>query len=641
MKKFKYLLAFPLMALTAFVGTSCDDEEETARMDPPSIEVGEVTLASATEPDAVVTVTPSANTETWYWKCEETGASSTSYTAVEGNEETRLTIPIRLDTDYTLTVYAENSQAKSEEVTKEFNIASASVEGDLVTFEIKHLSALSVDVEVSKSVKCSRYAIGAVPKYAGYTDSEGNPVPVYDESDFIESAKTSLDPNPDYPYQSYNTSDESGTFTELTLLKGSAKADVNTGLMFSQGETYVVAVYALDANGEGTLYTQEFDVPEMDVTKGQVAVDIRVTDEDMTQTSVSATFSASADCAKIITSIVHKSTLDQSDFDSMTPEEQAAFLAGNTAQVPQPYTGEFRRTFDTAFSPDTDFVIWAVPVDTEGNIGQVAIYEGATPGMNLSGTGRITAATVSQTTYENVDISLTLNEDARQVRLLFLSTGDFNSAVGSSWEDLEWIMSDADTYSHLWTVYEASQAGDIVIPVGEARYGASFYIYAVTVDANGGISEVQNIVTLAGGTSETYATLPEPSDEGQLSFDGTGEITFTVISEEDADGSINLDFKIEKGSGTVRAWYMRDNQSLTPEQAVLAAQQTFADSYPDLPFMWEATFDADGSFTGRCEYMLSPGNGFPGEFLLVITQDAAGAYSVAHVYEAGSTLAQE
>lgn len=250
MKKF-FSWMLPAIAMLAFVGTSCNDDDEGARIEPPTIKVGEISLESETSSNVVVTVTPSENTETWYWKCEETGGETDSYVSVKGSEETQLSIPIELDKDYTLAVYAENAAGKSEEVTKQFKMPSASVSGDLVTFEIKNLSALSVDVEVKKSAECTRYAIGAVSKFA---NTGGGEDMNYDDDTFIESAQRSLNPNSDYPFQPYNTSDSDGIFTELTLNKAKLQSDPdNTGLIFTPGQVYVVGIYALNASGEGTL----------------------------------------------------------------------------------------------------------------------------------------------------------------------------------------------------------------------------------------------------------------------------------------------------------------------------------------------------------------------------------------------------
>ena len=77
---------------------------------------------SADNTKAVVTVTPSDDTEKWYWKCEPKGESAAAYTAVTGKEETKLEIPIDIDKDYVLTVYAENESGKSQEAVKEVHL---------------------------------------------------------------------------------------------------------------------------------------------------------------------------------------------------------------------------------------------------------------------------------------------------------------------------------------------------------------------------------------------------------------------------------------------------------------------------------------------------------------------------------------
>lgn len=633
MKNLKYLLAFPVLALAAVMGTACDDENEEPRMELPSIEVGEVALASETESKVVVTVTPSENTETWYWKCEAVAGETASYTSVAGHEKTELSIPIALDRDYTLTVYAENELGKSEEVAKDFRIASADLKGELVSFEIKHLSAVSVDVEVKKNIKCTRYAIGAVPKYS---DMDGAQAENYDEATFIESAQRSLNPDPDYPFQAYNTSDESGVFTELTLNKASAAEGVNTGLVFTSGETYVVGVYALDAAGEGKLFTQEFVVPDMDVTKGTSEVKITVNEEDMTLTSVAATFSADANCAKIITSIVHKSTLVNSKFYEMEEAEKLVYLASNTAQCPQPYTGEFRREFQTEFSPNTEYVIWAVPVDVDGNIGKVVYHEGVTPGFSLDGKGEITAAAITQTSYESVNISLTLNEEAEKVRLIFLDAMSFGTNVGN---DLNWVMYD-ESLKHLWVEekeFDASEAGNIV--VDSYSPGAYYCVYAATVDAEGKVSEPVNVAVLAGVGADNdgyFASMPEPEAEG-ITFDGTGELEVTANeSDVDGDGMFNADFEVTLGNNTQKAYYIRVGEGFNTEEDINAAAQEAFANYPDEigPSAHELEFEG-GTTTFSLDYMLPYDSSWGGALVIFVTEDVNGKLAISNVYVAG------
>ena len=60
----------------------------------------------------------------------------------------------------------------------------------------------------------------------------------YTKSGFISSAKSSVDPDPFYPLQSYNWSDKSTTFPERLLLKNTlATSDESEGLDVSTNRT--------------------------------------------------------------------------------------------------------------------------------------------------------------------------------------------------------------------------------------------------------------------------------------------------------------------------------------------------------------------------------------------------------------------
>ena len=94
---FKTML--PILAMAACVWASCsDDKDDPTPGKPalPTIAVSEPAL-SADNAKAVVTVTPSEETEKWYWKCEPKGQSAAAYTAVTGKEEAKLEIPIDMD----------------------------------------------------------------------------------------------------------------------------------------------------------------------------------------------------------------------------------------------------------------------------------------------------------------------------------------------------------------------------------------------------------------------------------------------------------------------------------------------------------------------------------------------------------------
>ena len=186
-----------------------------------------------------------------------------------------------MDVTYTLTAYAENETGKSKEVSKEFTFKSEDVMTELVEFEVKNLSAFSMDVVVKKSAKCAKYVIGATPKgYMGTNLETGAEeyVEIYKEATFIENAETSLNPDESYPMQPYNWSDVSATFTERTLSRYALKdKDISEskGIILRSLDVdeikMIIAVYALDAEGNSKVYTQEITIPEPEIT-GQVVV---------------------------------------------------------------------------------------------------------------------------------------------------------------------------------------------------------------------------------------------------------------------------------------------------------------------------------------------------------------------------------
>mgnify|MGYP000523796309 CR=1 FL=1 len=59
----------------------------------------------------------------------------------------------------------------------------------------------------------------------------------------------------------------------------------------------IIAVYALDAEGNSKVYTQEITIPEPEIT-GQVAVSIDVPKDKIKMRSFEATFTADANCSR-------------------------------------------------------------------------------------------------------------------------------------------------------------------------------------------------------------------------------------------------------------------------------------------------------------------------------------------------------
>ena len=553
----------PILAMAACVWASCsDDKDDPTPGKPalPTIAVSEPAL-SADNAKAVVTVTPSEETEKWYWKCEPKGQSAAAYTAVTGKEETRLEIPVDMDVTYTLTVYAENETGKSKEVSKEFTFKSEDVMTELVEFEVKNLSAFSVDVVVKKSAKCTKYVIGAINKGYMGQDLEGDGgdkyVEIYKEETFIEDAEISLNPNADYPMQPYNWSDVSATFTEKTLARYALKdKDISEskGIILRSLEAdeiqVIIAVYALDAEGKAKVYTKEITVPEPELT-GQVAVTIDVPKDKIKMRSFEATFTADANCSRIHVGQSSAGLIASGgkSFADMTEDEICASIVRLGAEVPLAYTGAFSKEFASKdMEPNTSYIVYAIPIDKEGKIGKV-VYKSVTTGTPVyDGTGEITSVTFpDQISPKKLLVDISVSSNVEFVRVLC------KDGTGPGSLDLNTIMADEDSRNVHWYEYAVTDLPKLKTEDNDGGLyivypGSTYYLRAVTIDKDGKLSEIIDLVEKAGKGSSGIQTKAVEEVPSLTDWTGNGALTLSVESTGTTDdGMYTADLKVTKG----------------------------------------------------------------------------------------------
>ena len=605
---FKTML--PILAMAACVWASCsDDKDDPIPGKPalPTIAVSEPAL-SADNAKAVVTVTPSEETEKWYWKCEPKGQSAAAYTAVTGKEEAKLEIPIDMDVTYTLTAYAENETGKSKEVSKEFTFKSEDVMTELVEFEVKNLSAFSMDVVVKKSAKCAKYVIGATPKgYMGTNTTTGEEeyVEIYKEATFIENAETSLNPDESYPMQPYNWSDVSATFTERTLSRYALKdKDISEskGIILRSLEVdeikMIIAVYALDAEGNSKVYTQEITIPEPEIT-GQVVVSIDVPKDKIKMRSFEATFTADANCSRIHVGQSSAGLIASGgkSFDNMTEEEICASIVRLGAEVPLAYTGAFSKEFASKdMEPNTSYIVYAIPIDKEGKIGKV-VYKSVTTGTPVyDGTGEITSVTFpDQVTPEKLLVDISVNDKVEFVRVLW----DMGTGPGSL--DLKTIMADEDSRNVHWHEYATADLPKLKTEDNNGGLyitspGSTYYLRAVTVDKDGKLSEIIDLVEKANKGTNGIKTKEEEPEISVTDWEGTGKLTLTVVSTgtNEETGLYTADLKVVKGENTKQVYMVKWSGE---------AQPTDIDNYiKELPYF--VNFDPEAGAVGVVSIVL-------------------------------------
>lgn len=582
----------PILAMAACVWTSCSDDKDKNDPTPekpalPTITVSEPAL-SADNTKAVVTVTPSDDTEKWYWKCEPKGESAAAYTAVTGKEETKLEIPIDIDKDYVLTVYAENESGKSQEAVKEFIFKYEDLMDELVEFEIKNLSAFSMDVEVKKGAKCAKYVIGAIIKGYMGTDETGQPKyeEIYKEATFIEDAELSLNPNKDYPMQPYNWSDVSATFNEQTLVRSAlqdkdiseSKGIILTALDTDETEV-VVAIYAVDAEGKGTVFTKEVTVPDAELN-GQVVASIEIPAGKIALRSFEATFTADANCAKMIVGQTDAGAIAKNsgkDFTEMTVAEIEASILKLGASVPVAYTQPFSKEFASKdMVPNTKYYVYAIPIDKQGKLGKI-VYTGVTTGRpTFEGVGSITSVSFpEQTSPEKLLVDISVNENTTAVRVFWETSVPAN---------LDWIMVDEASSNVQWTEYKVEDLGKLKTEENNGGLyilspGSTYHLRAVTVDKDGKLSEIVDLVAKAGqGNDGIQTKAAEVEAPKEADFSGNGALTLTVVSAEGTAATL----KVEKGANTKKV-YMLKGTDMVPAgvDAYVKEQDFFKDFTPD------------------------------------------------------------
>lgn len=647
---FKTML--PILAMAACVWASCsDDKDDPTPGKPalPTIAVSEPAL-SADNAKAVVTVTPSEETEKWYWKCEPKGQSAAAYTAVTGKEEAKLEIPIDMDVTYTLTAYAENETGKSKEVSKEFTFKSEDVMTELVEFEIKNLSAFSMDVVVKKSAKCAKYVIGATPKgYMGTNLETGEDeyVEIYKEATFIENAETSLNPDESYPMQPYNWSDVSATFTERTLSRYALKdKDISEskGIILRSLDVdeikMIIAVYALDAEGNSKVYTQEITIPEPEIT-GQVAVSIDVPKDKIKMRSFEATFTADANCSRIHVGQSSAGLIASGgkSFDNMTEEEICASIVRLGAEVPLAYTGAFSKEFASKdMEPNTSYIVYAIPIDKEGKIGKV-VYKSVTTGTPVyDGTGEITSVTFpDQVTPEKLLVDISVNDKVEFVRVLW----DMGTGPGSL--DLKTIMADEDSRDVHWHEYATADLPKLKTEENNGGLyitspGSTYYLRAVTVDKDGKLSEIIDLVAKANKGDNGIQTKAVEEVPSTTDWTGNGALTLSAenIGSTD-DGMFTADLKVTKGENTKQVYMIKWADEAKPNgiEDFVKELGFFTDFDPEAKPTGAVSIVLDGNTaetTTTEAFMVEYDAYWGGDARIYVTLDNDGKLSIANWY---------
>lgn len=565
-------------------------------------------------------VTPSEDTDHWFW-----GTKDGESTREEGAEPKSVSFKVEYDVAYTFEFVAANKA----DVTNEPTVVEFTVISPVADIAIENLTAYTLDAVVTKKEHCVRYVAGAVHTSA------------FDRNVFIEQAQASLNPDPSYPFAVFNSATESRTFSEQDLVRNSrTDSDENAGIILLPDTSFTIAVYGEDADGNYNVVTKEVIIPKAEIN-GDLGITIAM--NEITETSASATVTADAPC-KVLFGLYDPAIADSDTdnpfvFEDATDDEIKSFFATTVQAVPTVYTEPITTTLNNRLEIDHKYYAYAIAINA-GKIGQVAYTSFTTKRPTLTGTAKITAATIeAQTSHETLTVKVTPDANATKVRIYAAPTADHSAYA----DNLDYVM-DADGYQNYREEY-AIVDGVATAQIDIYHPGDNYYIYASAVDSTGHAGPIVCVSRMAGYDTDYYTTIEEVVEEGALSYYGTGTAVLTASEISEADERVSVTLTATEFSSNVdKVWFMRLSSCMIDEieSRVKANLSEYAETGKVIGSVKSVTEgvaykyvdDLSNSFNPKYEALLKYDNSFGGDIVVMVILDTAGKVNI-HSYFAG------
>lgn len=571
-------------------------------------------------------VTPSEDTYRWYWgpRYDVTGEPQVP-TEYNDNEPRTVSYAIEYDVNYTFTFGAVNAINKGVAKEVEFSVMSPCVD-----IAIENLTAFTIDAIITMKDHCTRYVAGAVHTNA------------YNRNTFIEQAKSSLNPNEDYPFAVFNSATENRTFSEQDLVRNSLiTSDDNAGLLLVPGTSYTIAVYGENSEGMSSVVTKEFVVPAAELN-GNIGIEINVS--DIEETSAVVNISATEACKMIFgymdPTITKADTDNPFDFEGKSDDEIREYIVSMAHDIPMFYTEPIKRTLSHQLAIGGTYYAYAIAIKN-GKIGNAEFTKFTTKVPSLTGIAKVTSAEIlEQTTHETLTVVLTTDSNAKKVRLYAAPATDHASYK----DNLEYIM-DANSYQNYREEYAVTN-GIATAIVNIYHPGSDYFMYAVAVDGEGKAGEMVCVTTLAGLDTEYYTTIEEIAEELNVSLDGTGTVDMVVTVTGQTDDRISVTINTDSRSANAETvWLIRYNGMISeiednvryafrdyPNGNILGSYKEafvgFPCKYEDGGSSWDPKYEALQEYTSQ----------WGGDVIVAVVLDTEGKLNIYSYYAAGGSV---
>lgn len=484
-------------------------------------------------------------------------------------------------------------------------IGSSKDKMELVDFNVINVSAFSFDAEIHKGASCLKYVAAAYRK------------DIYNEKEFIEAAKQAFDPDSRYkPLKP--------TYYEDAIIP---EKNLNIhSLSTIDGSKFILAVCAMDDLGGMKVYTKEFTIPSPSV-QSTASATINVDSETLRFDHFDFSVRSGYTTAKIVVGYSNIDWLQgfsRAGFEAKSDADKQAYVMKQYQNLPDTYTSQNKTTVQT--SAEQTFLVYAIPIDQNGKIGNMGYTFVTAPKPQLDGKATVQCTNLTQgEDIETVDVSLKVSADADAIRLLWLCRSDF------SWysQTLEEDFFKDENADIIWTEFSAD---NLPTKLAVLHPGDEYALWAVTMDGRGRISTPVNLCQEA--TGKAYFTTKKGEDEpsSELTLDGEGKLNVTINEEVvEAGATYNLDYTITKGDKTAKAFVIRTGESL--EADVKAVVNEHLAGYPvDYSVRNEVDFASGNVFTGSEKALVAYNKTYGGSFVIFVTLDTDGKFAITHYY---------
>ncbi len=680
-----------IVALAAIGLWSCDDKNiSETKPQPPTIGISNATLdVEAALAEAMVT--PSSNSEAWYWKIEAKGATA-EYTREEGAAGKKVSAVLPTEGIYTLSAYAENKDGKSSVATHEFKFSTSEAASITVSKPTFEEATMTVSFDVTPSKECTLWGWGVEDDepetFEGNEATTVKRVIEYDTAyTFVFFAENAVGEGETVNVEVLYKAPREVPLATITLKNVSAytlDAEISkhddcvryvVGAMHSEAydkESFVEQAQAsLNPNDSYPLVifnsaTESKTFSEQNLVKNT----LQTSDENtgiILVSGVSYTVAVYAEdkdgCYEVYSTeqVIPEAEINGTvnvDIELTELTETSAEAKVTASEACKMVIGHLEYSAEELDGKSNDEIkeyiiqsINAVPESYTSAITRLLSDRLTVGGKYLAFAIAIKDGKIGEVAFELFTTksavlagaakitSATIQKQTTHEQLTVILTTDDKAAKvrlyaapsndhASYADNLEYIMSSSE-YQNYREEYEVKD-GICTATVDIYHAGDNYYLYAVAVDKEGTAGDMVCVAQLAGLDTEYYTTITEPKPV--FNFLGNGEVTLTVNETTKTEDNVTADITVTAASDNVRkVWLLRFAEAFTKDIEDKVSEAFAADPTKPKGSVKEVELGATYTY----EYMLPYDTAWGGTIIVAVVMDTDNNFNISKYYLAG------